>query len=519
MRRSAVVIIGVIIAVCIICGVVLYMHNISKARSSSATSRSSTPNLENIVFSGLKIMNSTHYTEIVRGISKTMIYVSRVNGGQKMSIIITMFLNDVKSGVLKNSSVIVYYGYAKNVTTRMKMIYNGETHKALVQLINAKYLEVINMKNSSAKYCIHGMVIIKSDNYYNKTMLNNCITIPGPVVGILQYTRSLNMILARAFLPLLFKNVKYLGERVVDGQKCYMYVVNSTIDIAKLLSNETLLNELARSLSNLSNGSQKISVEKAIMFIRKIAMMLALTGLAEWSVQSKFCITPAGYTPYLYAKVTNTAKTMYNITIVVMSRVVEKVETGIVNTALLKSVEGSVSREVTYPSPELVYATYIPQASMNPLFMGIAAAETGYFITALHSVSAVSVSNVSKTTKIISPKYYKISISSNSLKVELKNGLAAPISYVTIILVNENTKKINRIEISCSPPLAQNSTLVLTCARGSSCKIYVKGIGKCTVAGRFIGASAGTNYTVFIFVKLSNNVKAISPPLKIEVKR
>ncbi len=520
MRKLVAIIVGVIIIACVLCGVAFYMYNMSKVRTSSKPKSTTAPSLESIVLSSLNTINGTHYTEISRGLVKLVVHVAKIGKSQGMSMYITMFLNDVKSGLLRNGSVITYYGYVKNVTTRMEMIANGGLHKALLQFINVRYLEKVNVNNGSAVYCISGKIILKSDNYYNETEINKCIKMPSFVVMMFQHTSNLNMMLIRTLLPLLIRNIKYLGEMSINGQRCYMYEINSTIDIAKLLTNKTLLNELAKAISNSSISSQKISAEKIVTLARKVGMVLALTGLAEWKVQSKFCITPTGYMPYLYAKITNMAKTMYNITIIIMSKVVEKVETGKINVELLKSLETLTTRKATYLSPEVAYSVYLPQASQNPLLMTVTAMEAGYFMAALHSVRAVSVSNVTRaSTSIISPRSCKISVNSNMLRIELKNDLSSPISTIIIMLVNENTKKLNKIEIICNPPLAENSTLILTCMKGSPCKVSIMGAGRCIASGRYLGASVGAHYMAFIFIKLENGSKVISPPLKIEVTR
>ncbi|NPB00546.1 MAG: hypothetical protein GXO10_04145 [Crenarchaeota archaeon] len=520
MRKIVGVAIGIVIAICVIvAGLLLYMHSSTKGKLSTTSNvpQSSAPSLEAIITNNIESMEKTHYVEISRGVSKMLIYVSKVNSNQSFFMNITLLINDVKAGLIRNSSMIVYYGHVNNITMLMNVMSSEGHHRMLMKMLDLDYLYIINLRNNSMKYCIKGKIIIMSGTYHNSTIINNCVTIPMKLAKMYQYTKSIDLAILKILSPILFRNVKYLGERNFYGEKCYMYELRNTIDIAKLMTNRTLISSIVKYISKIMpNSTKPINIEKIMNIARRLAMMLAITGLARWSIYSRFCITSTGYTPYLYAKITNTVKNMYNVTIIIMSSEVRKVEVGKVNTELLRSIESSITSRISRPTPMMLYMSYLPQTSLSPIMTMIAAMETTYFLTALTSIHTITTRKITTGTSSTST-WYKVSVTTDKLKLELKNGFSWSISNIAVVLVGEGGSQ-TKIEIICTTPLSPGSILHLTCVRGSTtCDVTVTGLGKCYATGSYTGMRAGTSSMVIVVVKLTNGAVRGLPPSKVIV--
>ncbi|NPA22960.1 MAG: hypothetical protein GXO23_01495 [Crenarchaeota archaeon] len=504
MKKSVAVAAGIIIAICIIVGGVLaYFYYSHKAPSINMSKSSTGPsiNLENILLRNINVSGRTYYTEVPEEEAVLIANISR-RGGPARVTVMRIYMQGLKGGEIKNSTSIVYYGYIKNLTTVVRVMSGSISHWARIEMLNLKYLSIMNIKNGYVKYCINGKLILRSDSYNNITALNRCEIIPLHLAKALSYVKSIDMVLARDLMPLLLRGVKYLGEKNINGLKCYMYEINNNIDVTKILVNRTLINDIVNALAKVEpNITEKVNTEKILNITRKIAMMLAMAGLSEWNLHAKFCITGDGIVPYLYAKITNVEKTMFNVTLVI--KAYEKgrmIEVGKVNTALLKSIESSISKKVVRPTSPLAYLGYVPEMAPSPVLSVLYAFETSYFFYATATASPPSV----KTVPVQENVTYAVFPTSRSLQVKLVNTLHSPIKEITIEIVGIRNKSLNIIRIICPEPLQPNSSINIICVKGIPCKINIRGTGRCAAKGAYNGTKVGKMYLILINVETSN---------------
>ncbi len=512
MRRSTVIILGIVVAICvIISGSLSYMYmrssRISTMRYYNQTIHTSSVSLKGIIMKGVNIIEKdTYYVEARNETSIILSYI-RIPGNPRISSEhVEYIIHDFKGGIIRNSTMIIYYGYIGNVTLLFSIRSGSFARKVRIYILNDKYMYTINLKRKYIRYCINARVIFRTSLYGRSFTCNTCINISSIPVRMVIVRRNMTLTLLELFLPTLLTNVKYLGERTIGGVRCYLYQFNGVINIAKLISNTRILKAIA------SIG--KLSLRNVTMAVRRIVLLLDLMGLAEWKVSSRFCISPSGMVIYLYSKATNVRKTRYNITMIFISKVSGyRVNVGIVNKRLLEEVESSLSKKVGVMPSAMIYALNIPETALNPVAMLVYQAETSYIVS-LGLVSKVTVHRHVKTIPIF------IAMNSKALRFFFKNIYRNSIKAVMISIYGPKHVLVTRVSITCSVPIKPGSVLGVTCVKGYGCKAYlvINRVSRpCNVKGAFTGVETGRTYNVTVSLEFVNGTvrRIVSVPIKV----
>ncbi len=508
MKKSISVAIGVIIAICIAIGVVLYVYkpfklapktrigtNVTLLESMKTTSKEKTSmykKFENLLFASVNMSSSTHYSKYRYAYTHLRIYISKTNtftpGSYKFIMNVNEYINDAQSGYVRNGTTLKVYIHVRNITLTLNVVsYKSKTSReeygGTIEVLNVSYLFLYDMKKNLMRYCIDGRVIIRSGNYRNTTVLRGCyiLNIPFSLQTFMlapSFAMNITKILVKDIIPIFIRNLTLISEKTIGGVRCYMYELSEKVNLSKILLNRTLIENIATKIAkSLKINTTKEEIEGFEKTLARAATVLSLFGLDKWNINAEFCITPTGRLVYLVGNVSNIDKRTSDVRISVYEKVVGYiVMKNYVNTSLLRSIEFSMKNLPNLssaPALEYVMSSQVTLAE-DPTLVLLSGIEAQYMLyTATLQAKAVRAKAPATTGVAISIT----SFNPKEISLMIENIGTVGVKYIDIFIIR-GYRIIQRYSIGCEKPLS--GSITITCTGQGQCKISISGKGKCT---------------------------------------
>ncbi len=520
MKKSTIIIIGVIIAVFAIVVTIFYLrphHTMKISRKSfiNVSKNIRVEQLMNVLDNAIHERFNNNFIEINYEEDKFSGYFkSNISEhGSILILTVTITLRGLKYGYV-NRSFLVGYGYIRDISCNYSEIRYEDGEKSmiriLVKLSNVTILYVRYRKSS--KYCVDGILSIyyrgPYETYRNVTRLSTCISVI-PLNSSKLYsskmiyladqivTEKLEDLGIRFILPILISNVTYLGKMYMRGLLCDAYTINEIVNLSNLFSRRDVLTRVIDSVGKLLGI--RIDVGTLPERLSQAEDVARLLGLSLWNFSSTFYICDNGLI-YLTSHVHNIDDTIMSIRVRMSVHVIGyRVRHDYVNTALYDRamrINRGISKLNDVSSFSALWLSYMSITDPTSRLLSsivFSNLETNILET-LHAIWFVK--NYEKHS--IS---YSISVKNNrSLTLTVINSGREPISSLKVVVIGDN--RTSNITVNCIVPVYENSSINIECVSNNRCYVNVVGQGKCTVKGILRSLILpGVKYRIILYVR------------------
>lgn len=523
MRKSSIVVIGIIIIIFVILGSILYLrsHNINTHQKSFIkVSREIKANQLSNMLNG--IIHERFHNNFIRINYEDDIFIGHFKsklGENGSSLILTAIitLRGLSYGYVSNSSSLIGYGYVREISCNFSEInYEGREKniiRLIVKLDNATILYVRSLKSS--KYCVKGILSIyyegSYEDYKNSTEISTCISVIPLNASKIYFSKMLYLTdqliieklegLGIKFIPMLISNVTYLGRMHIGYFSCDAYAIDEVVNLSNLFNKKDFLVHVIDNVGKLL----RIRVNTGILpeELSQVEDIVNLLGLSLWNFNSKFYICDNNLI-YLKSHAHNVDNTIVSISVDIDIHVIGyRVYHNYINNTLYSEAMRMLDREAPgigdvarFSSLWLSYMTItdpISRLLTSLIFLNL---ETNILDT-LHAVWYVK----SYEEHSIS---YSISVKNNrTLTLTIINSGREPISSLKLIV--KGVREASYITVNCVVPVYENSSINIKCVKDYPCDINVIGKGRCFIKGllkNFI--LPGVKYHVVLYIRFAD---------------